>query len=57
MAAPFASEDLEKLKKFIDFVSQNPLILNMPQLEFVKIFIEKFGGKVPEGTFEMPAGG
>ncbi|XP_073833522.1 uncharacterized protein isoform X2 [Musca autumnalis] len=50
-------EDLEKLKKFIDFVSANPLILNVPQLGFLKRFIEKFGGKVPEGEYQMPAGG
>ncbi|XP_019894459.2 uncharacterized protein LOC101894231 isoform X4 [Musca domestica] len=50
-------EDLEKLKKFIDFVSANPLILNVPQLGFMKRFIEKFGGKVPEGEYQMPAGG
>ncbi|XP_013119025.1 uncharacterized protein LOC106096050 isoform X3 [Stomoxys calcitrans] len=58
MAAPFvAPEDLEKLKKFIDFVASNPLILNVPQMGFLKRFIEKFGGKVPEGEFQMPAGG
>lgn len=55
--APFSPEDLEKLKKFIEFVAQNPLILNTPQLGFFKKFIEKLGGKVPEGEFQMPAGG
>ncbi|XP_075157275.1 uncharacterized protein LOC142230516 isoform X3 [Haematobia irritans] len=57
MAAFVAPEDLEKLKKFIDFVAANPLILNTPQLGFLKRFVEKLGGKVPEGEFQMPAGG
>lgn len=57
MAAPFAHEDLEKLKKFIEFVSANPFILNMPQLAFVRKFIEQFGGTIPAGDFQMPAGG
>lgn len=56
MAAPFSLEDLTKLKSFVDFVAANPSILNMPQLDFVKKLIEQFGGKVPEGTFQMPAG-
>lgn len=56
MAAPFSPQDLNKLKFFIDFVEKNPLILNSPQLEFVKKFIEKFGGKLPEGEFTMPPG-
>ncbi|XP_065362894.1 uncharacterized protein LOC135956364 isoform X1 [Calliphora vicina] len=56
MAAPFDLEDLGKLKSFVEFVAANPAILNMPQLEFFKKLIEQFGGKVPEGTFQMPAG-
>lgn len=54
---PVGAEDLKKLKKFIDFVANNPTILNLPQLDFIKQFIEKFGGKVPSGEFKMPAGG
>lgn len=56
MAAPFNLEDLGKLKSFVEFVSANPAILNLPQLDFFKKLIEQFGGKVPEGTFQMPAG-
>ena len=57
MALPVGPEDLQKLKSFIDFVSINPKILNFPQLEFVKNFIEMFGGKVPTGEYKMPDGG
>lgn len=57
MAVPFGAEDLKKLKIFIDFVSGNPTILNAPPLNFVKEFIEKFGGKVPAGEYKMPGGG
>lgn len=57
MAAPMQNEDLLKLKGFIDFVNTNPTVLNMPQLKFVKDFVEKFGGKVPEGDFKMPESG
>lgn len=57
MAMPNLSHaDLEKLKFFINFVSENPTILNLPQLQFVKEFLEKFGGKVPTGEFKMPTG-
>uniref|UniRef100_A0A0A1XI49 Hsc70-interacting protein 2 n=2 Tax=Zeugodacus cucurbitae TaxID=28588 RepID=A0A0A1XI49_ZEUCU len=57
MAMPNLSHaDLEKLKFFINFVSQNPTVLNLPQLQFVKDFLEKFGGKVPTGEFKMPTG-
>ncbi|XP_017486307.1 PREDICTED: uncharacterized protein LOC108374795 isoform X1 [Rhagoletis zephyria] len=57
MALPNLSHaDLEKLKIFINFVSENPTVLNLPQLQFVKEFVEKFGGKVPPGEFKMPAG-
>ncbi|XP_017018065.1 hsc70-interacting protein 1-like [Drosophila kikkawai] len=54
MAAPMQHEDLLKLKGFIEFVDSNPTVLNLPQLQFVKDFIEKFGGKVPAGDFKMP---
>ncbi|XP_029405088.2 uncharacterized protein LOC105223693 [Bactrocera dorsalis] len=57
MAMPNLSHaDLEKLKFFINFVSENPTVLNLPQLQFVKEFLEKFGGKVPSGEFKMPTG-
>ncbi|XP_067639462.1 uncharacterized protein [Eurosta solidaginis] len=58
MAMPnLSATDLEKLKLFINFVTENPTVLNLPQLQFVKDFVEKFGGKVPAGEFKMPAGG
>ncbi|KAH8387653.1 hypothetical protein KR093_008545 [Drosophila rubida] len=57
MAAPIQQEDFIKLKSFIEFVNRNPTVLNMPQLQFVKDFIEKFGGKVPDGDFKMPEAG
>ncbi|XP_037937686.1 hsc70-interacting protein 1-like [Teleopsis dalmanni] len=56
MAMPGA-EDIKKLKGFIEFVQANPTILNVPQLDFVKKFIEGFGGKIPDGDFKMPTGG
>ncbi|XP_033241953.1 hsc70-interacting protein 1-like [Drosophila miranda] len=54
MAAPMEKDDLVKLKSFIEFVDSNPTVLNVPQLKFVKDFIEKFGGQVPAGDFKMP---
>ncbi|EDV92149.1 hsc70-interacting protein 1 [Drosophila grimshawi] len=56
MAMPMQDEHPFKLRSFIDFVSTNPTVLNMPQLKYVKDFIEKFGGKVPEGEFKPEAG-
>ncbi|EDX01266.2 hsc70-interacting protein 1 [Drosophila yakuba] len=58
MAAPMQHEDLAKLKVFIEFVVANPTVLNLPHLQFVKLFVEKFGGTVPPGEFnEDSAGG
>lgn len=51
------NEDFRRLKDFFDFVNTNPTVLNIPKLQFVKDFIEKFGGKVPEGEFSMPESG
>lgn len=56
MGLPLSPDDLKKLKVFVDFCSANPQILNMPQLSFVKDFVEKLGGKVPEGEFKFPGG-
>lgn len=50
MACPMDSAELEKLKLFIEICSVQPQLLNQPQLEFFKNFVEKLGGKVPEGT-------
>lgn len=54
MGLPLSPEDLKKLKVFVDLCSGAPQILNMPQLSFVKDFVEKLGGKVPEGDFKIP---
>jgi len=47
MSCPIGADEINKLKLFIGFCSQNPAILNLPQLEFFKVFVEKLGGKVP----------
>lgn len=49
MACPINPEEVAKLKLFIQVVSAQPQILNLPQLDFFKKFIEQLGGKVPEG--------
>lgn len=49
MACPINMEEISKLKMFIQVASAQPQILNMPQLDFFKNFIEQLGGKVPEG--------
>uniref|UniRef100_A0A1L8DMC5 Putative hsp70-interacting protein hip/transient component of progesterone receptor complex n=1 Tax=Nyssomyia neivai TaxID=330878 RepID=A0A1L8DMC5_9DIPT len=50
MACPIGPEEIKKLKMFIGFCSQQPEIINMPQLSFFKEFILKMGGTVPEGV-------
>lgn len=50
MSCPIGPEELSKLELFIGFCSQKPELLNLPQLKFFKDFIEKLGGKVPEGS-------
>lgn len=52
MACPINNEDIGKLKMFITFASAQPSILNLPQLEFFKKFVEQLGGVVPQGNFE-----
>lgn len=49
MACPINNDEIAKLKMFVQFAAQTPQILNMPQLEFFKKFVEQLGGKVPEG--------
>lgn len=49
MACPINMEEISKLKMFIQVASAQPQLLNMPQLDFFKKFIEQLGGKVPEG--------
>jgi len=51
MACPISAEEIAKLKMFIQVVAAQPQILNIPQLEFFKHFVESLGGKVPEGNF------
>lgn len=53
MSCPIGSDEINKLKLFIEFCSQNPKTLNLPQLDFLKSFIEKLGGKVPAGEPEF----
>jgi suppressor of tumorigenicity protein 13 len=50
MACPLSPDDISKLKMFIGFATQQPEILNIPQLSFFKTFVEKMGGKIPEGN-------
>lgn len=57
MAFTMQTGDLKKLKYFIDFALENPTFLNMPQLQFVKDFVEKFGGTVPPGQFNGGSAG
>lgn len=52
MACPISNDDITKLKMFISFASADPSILNLPQLDFFKSFVEKLGGKVPDMKFE-----
>lgn len=47
MACPIDAKEIEKLKMFIQFCSMSPHILQRPELEFFKTFVEKLGGKVP----------
>lgn len=49
MECPIGADEIKKLKFFVSLCSQNPTMLNMPQLEFFKSFIEQLGGKVPAG--------
>lgn len=50
MACPIDPAELQKLKLFVNLCSTQPQLLNLPQLDFFKAFVEKLGGKVPEGT-------
>lgn len=47
MSCPIGAEEISKLKLFVGFCSENPSLLNLPQLAFFKDFVEKLGGKVP----------
>lgn len=58
MSCPIGTDEINKLKIFVGFCSQNPSLLNLPQLQFFKEFVEKLGGKVPveEPNFSFPSG-
>lgn len=47
MACPINNDEIAKLKMFVQFAAAQPHILNMPQLDFLKQFVEQLGGKVP----------
>lgn len=47
MSVPITQESLAPLKVFVDLCTKNPNILQLPDLKFVKDFIENFGGKIP----------
>lgn len=47
MSCPIGKEELTKLRAFISLCAQQPQLLNIPELEFFKSFIEQLGGKVP----------
>lgn len=49
MACPINNDEIAKLKMFVQVAAAQPQILNMPQLEFFKKFVEQLGGKIPEG--------
>ena len=52
-----SDDQLAKLKEVINQLSNDPSILNRPELAFFKSFIEKLGGRVPrdETKFEENA--
>ncbi|XP_055544725.1 hsc70-interacting protein 1-like [Wyeomyia smithii] len=50
MACPIDPSELKKLQVFIGLCETQPQLLNLPQLGFFKSFIEKLGGKIPQGS-------
>uniref|UniRef100_A0A182Q3Z0 STI1 domain-containing protein n=1 Tax=Anopheles farauti TaxID=69004 RepID=A0A182Q3Z0_9DIPT len=53
MECPINPAELQKLKVFINLCQMTPQLLNLPQLDFLKSFIESLGGKVPEGQPDL----
>uniref|UniRef100_U5EJ47 Putative hsc/hsp70-interacting protein n=1 Tax=Corethrella appendiculata TaxID=1370023 RepID=U5EJ47_9DIPT len=48
MSCPIPNQDeLNKLKIFCEIIGAKPDLLHLPELQFFKEFIQKFGGKVP----------
>lgn len=54
MACPLDPSDLKKLEQFVTLCSAQPQLLNLPQLGFLKKFVEQLGGQAPSG---MPSFG
>lgn len=53
MACPINAEEISKLKMFVQFASAQPQILNMPQLEFFKKFVEQLGGECLRNYWQL----
>lgn len=47
MSCPVNNAELKSLEILIAACAEKPEMLNMPQLSFLKKFVEQFGGKVP----------
>ena len=47
---------MNKLKMFVQFCSMQPHILNRPEFDFFKQFVESLGGKVPENPKKQDSG-
>jgi hypothetical protein len=45
---PISKEHITQLKNFIELCDKEPSIIDHPQLDFFKNFIQKLGGKVPK---------
>lgn len=56
MSCPIDKENITKLKTFIELCAKNPEILHLPELSFLRNFMESLGAKIPEPpkTFEQP---
>ncbi|XP_066590132.1 putative protein FAM10A4 [Prorops nasuta] len=54
MADSMSQENLNLLKSVLTLITSNPGLLQLPNLAFIKSFIEHFGGKVPEDASEVP---
>lgn len=55
MSCPIGKDELVKLKAFISLCAQQPHILNIPELEFFKSFIERMGGQIPPSPAKASA--
>ena len=48
MSCPIDKDNIGKLKTFIELCAKNPEILHLPELSFLKNFMESLGAKIPE---------